>query len=146
MSQTQMGQLSVRLVKYLVENGPRTLNELAAAFPSETRRDLSCRLSNLVRAWWLYPEAVYGRERTWSVHQTAYSKLPSIGLQPVTAPPKPRGRGRPRDVVYVPAADVVPARQFNVFAAPVWRGWGHQAPVRQGALDFARLPSRGFHC
>lgn len=47
MSNTQMGRESIRLIKHLAENGPRTVTALLAAFPSENRHDLQRRLSNL---------------------------------------------------------------------------------------------------
>lgn len=142
MSNTQMGRESIRLIKHLAENGPRTVTALLAAFPSENRHDLQRRLSNLEQGWWVQKMTGGQGDRAWRVNPNAYTKLPSIGLQVPPPPSAKRGVGRPRDVVTGPAPGVLPARRDNVYEAPVWKGW-EAAPTRAGSMDFLSCPSRG---
>ena len=54
-------------------------------------------------------------------------------------------RGRPRDTVQPPAANVVKPQQYDHMRAPVWTQT-LSAPVRDGALDHQNIESRGFRC
>lgn len=146
MSKIQMSNVSVRIIRHLAEVGPRTIEELVAKFSAQHPTTLRKRLSSLEHGWWLQRQH---RETTatlsevvWRVHPDAYAKLPGIGLVIPPSPPTKRGVGRPRDV-YVPRETAQPRRD-NVWAAPVWQGWGQAAvPARAGSMDFMACPSRG---
>lgn len=146
MSKVQMSHASARVIEHLAQAGPRSLQDLVQKFPSSSQTDMSKRLRNLEQGWWLQRVGGAGNQLVYRVHPEAYAKMPSIGLQ---IPPPPsmakRGRGRPRDVVSIPAADTVQPRRDNVLEAPVWKGWGQAAaPARAGSMDFMACPSRGF--
>ena len=146
MSKVQMSHANSRVVEYLAEVGPRSLQDLVQKFPSSSQTQMGQRLRHLEQSWWLQRVSGAGNQLVYRVHPEAYAKLPSIGLQiPPPPPTAKRGRGRPRDVVSIPPADTVPPRRDSVWAAPVWTGGGASAaPVRAGSMDFMACPSRGF--
>lgn len=123
------------VIVYLKANGPRTLDELHAQLPQETRPKFRKRISNLRAMGWLVIETALEGQL---LYRLAPSAVREAGLRQKAAQCPPDAT---KEVEPLP---IVPPRRFDVMST-TWKP--KPDPVlRAGANDFRAIPSHGLNC
>lgn len=123
---TALGPESVALIAHLRTHGKASAKDLCVQFPGQTKGQLLKRLRNLVTYGWLD----FGWDKDGAQHWFVQPSARSAVAVAVATPPA------------VP--NLVPPRRINVMAG-TYTPSGF-APARRGAMDFARVASRGHSC
>lgn len=143
---------SLALVQHLRKRGAQTVDAILASHTTtEPRAALYRRLGNLEANGWV-EKRVVGTDRLWAARADVPQRLRAQRASQAKA----RTQLLPVVTVDIDAVHdtdrtlaeplpVVPPRQMDVMHAPVWQPRVTQV-CRPGALDAARLPSRGTRC
>lgn len=123
------------VVVYLKANGPRTLDELHAQLPQETRPKFRKRISNLRTNGWLVIETAPDGQLRYRLAPTAVRKA-GLRQKAAKCPPDAATVAEP--------LPIVPPRRIDVMNT-TWLP--KPDPVlRAGANDFRAIPSHGLNC